>query len=322
MAGFDNEVLFCPGERLETSSAQSIQLMQQVATDVSRINYIGDPNGVVAANPSSISHDPVSGYFWLKTSGTGTTVWQRIFFANDVDAHTAPGTDPVLPNSSGAIVVTGGQVATGVIGNNVIRTNSLAANTYTTEIQRSTAVAASDITKNGVSHFDSAYFSVDSSGFVSSNTSVSFNAYVDSDTAGNKTGDGTEYTVICNTELFDIGNNYNTTTGIFTAPKTATYIFTTHINTFGIGVGTQSCQCYIVVSGNRFRISDENGYVVRANPGSNDALGRGGSVIAQMTAGDTAYVYVEYQGGAKTVGIQGKNGNPQIRSWFCGKIFN
>lgn len=84
-----------------------------------------------------------------------------------VDAATAPGTNPVAPNSSGIITVTGGQVATGTIGTNVIRTNSLAANTYTTQIQRSTAVAATDVTKNGVSHFNSAQFTVDANAFVS-----------------------------------------------------------------------------------------------------------------------------------------------------------
>jgi len=84
----------------------------------------------------------------------------------DVDASTPPGTDPVVPDGLGHIMMTGAQVATGVVGTNVIRTNSLAANSVTLEIQRSTAVAASDSTKNGVAHFDSADFSVDGNGFV------------------------------------------------------------------------------------------------------------------------------------------------------------
>lgn len=84
----------------------------------------------------------------------------------NVDAHTAPGTDPVVPTATGEVIITGAQVATGTIGANVIRTNSLAANTFTIEVQRSTAVAATDSTKNGVSHFFSTQFAVDSSGFV------------------------------------------------------------------------------------------------------------------------------------------------------------
>jgi len=85
----------------------------------------------------------------------------------NVDANTAPGTDPVLPTGAGQITVTGAQVAAGVIGANVIRTDSLAANTYTIEIQRSAAVAASASVNNGVSHFDSARFTVDANSFVS-----------------------------------------------------------------------------------------------------------------------------------------------------------
>jgi hypothetical protein len=83
-----------------------------------------------------------------------------------VDSSTVPGTNPVLPTVTGLITVTGAQVASGTTPN-VIRTDSLAANTYTIEIQRSTAVGASSQSVNGVSHYNSAQFSVDSGGFVS-----------------------------------------------------------------------------------------------------------------------------------------------------------
>jgi len=84
-----------------------------------------------------------------------------------VDAFTAPGTNPVLASGTGQITITGGQVATGTIGANVIRTDSLAANTLTIEIQRSTTSALANSALNGVSHFNSAQFTVDASGFVS-----------------------------------------------------------------------------------------------------------------------------------------------------------
>jgi len=83
-----------------------------------------------------------------------------------VDANTPPGTNPVLPSATGQLTITGAQVATGTVGANVIRTDSLAANSLTIEIQRSTAVAATDSTENGVSHFDSSSFAVDANGFV------------------------------------------------------------------------------------------------------------------------------------------------------------
>lgn len=84
-----------------------------------------------------------------------------------VDAFTPPGTQPVIADGTGKITITGGQVAASVVGTNVIRTDSLAANTFTIEIQRSQAVASSTLADNGVSHFDSAFFLVDANGFVS-----------------------------------------------------------------------------------------------------------------------------------------------------------
>ncbi len=97
-------------------------------------------------------------------SFTGGSVTQSIA----VDASTPPGTNPVVPNGSGIITVTGGQVAAGTT-TNVIRTDSLAANTYTIQIQRSQAVGVSTIGDNGVSHFNSTFFTVDANGFVSLN---------------------------------------------------------------------------------------------------------------------------------------------------------
>lgn len=84
----------------------------------------------------------------------------------DVDAVTAPGTDPVLPNSSGIIQVTGAQVVAGSTAN-VIQSHSYAANQITIEIQRSQSVASSTVGVNGVSHFNNVDFLVDANGFVS-----------------------------------------------------------------------------------------------------------------------------------------------------------
>lgn len=78
MSGFDNEVVVSLGERLEPSTAQAIMLMQGTSNDVSRVNYVGNPNGAVSANPSSLSHDPVSGNVYIKSTGTGNTGWDQI----------------------------------------------------------------------------------------------------------------------------------------------------------------------------------------------------------------------------------------------------
>ncbi len=83
----------------------------------------------------------------------------------DVDGATAPGTDPVLPTALGVMGVGGAQVAAGTVPS-AIRTQSIAANSYQIQIQRSSAQAISSVTQNGVSHFDSAHFTVDANGFV------------------------------------------------------------------------------------------------------------------------------------------------------------
>jgi hypothetical protein len=54
-------------------------VMQNGTNVVSTVNYTGDPNNNVAANPSSLSHDPISGFLWLKIDQTDTLHWQRLF---------------------------------------------------------------------------------------------------------------------------------------------------------------------------------------------------------------------------------------------------
>lgn len=142
-----------------TASGNTVTIEVQIsqalaASDVTKI-------GLANFDSSAFSVD-ANGFVTLNGGGSAATEF-------NVDAFTAPGTDPVVPDGLGQIIITGAQVATGVVGTNVIRSNSLAANSVTIEIQRSTDVAATDATKNGVSHFDSSIFSVDSNGFVSVN---------------------------------------------------------------------------------------------------------------------------------------------------------
>lgn len=117
--------------------------------------------GTLTSTGGTITITPGSGTINLETAGGDISIDEI-----NVDAATGPGTNPVVADANGEITVTGGQVATGTIGANVIRTNSLAANTYTIEIQRSTTAASADSSLNGVCHFDSSSFSVDSDGFV------------------------------------------------------------------------------------------------------------------------------------------------------------
>lgn len=133
------------------------------------IQYASAAASSVANNAGVASFN--SAYFTVDANGFVTPFGGSVVETFTVDAFTAPGTNPVVPNGSGNITVTGGQVAAGTTVN-VIRTDSLAANSYKIEIQRSQAVASSTVGDNGVCHFNSAYFTVDANAFVSINGSA------------------------------------------------------------------------------------------------------------------------------------------------------
>lgn len=122
--------------------------------------------------------------------GGGGTNIQKV----GVDTSTPPGTNPVLANASNEIFVTGGQVAAGTTAN-VIQTNSLAANTFTIQVQRSNVAAVSTIGLNGVSHFNSADFTIDANGFVSIANFSPFH-YVQT-SAGTYVVTATDYYISC-----------------------------------------------------------------------------------------------------------------------------
>ncbi len=113
--------------------------------------------------------NPDHGYLeWKDNPGGSGIDIEKI----NVDDFTAPGTDPVVATAAGVITVTGGQVTSGTIAN-AIQTKSLAANTYTIQVQQSGSSTTENTTLNGVSHFNSNEFVV-SNGFVSLR-----NTYVD-----------------------------------------------------------------------------------------------------------------------------------------------
>jgi len=119
----------------------------------------GTKSGLAHFNSSMFTVD-ASGFVSL--AGGGLAIDQI-----NVDANTAPGTDPVVADATGQITVTGAQVAAGTIGANAIRTDSLAVNTYTIEVQRAAAAASSSVNNNGISSYNSTDFTVDANGYVS-----------------------------------------------------------------------------------------------------------------------------------------------------------
>ena len=76
---------------------------------------------------------------------------------------TQTGTNPITPTGAGLVTINGAVV---LAGSNPIRTDGTGANTLAVEVQISQAHAGTDISKIGLSSFDSSSFTVDANGFV------------------------------------------------------------------------------------------------------------------------------------------------------------
>lgn len=85
-----------------------------------------------------------------------------------VQAVTAPGVTPVVPTAGGLVTINGAVVANHSVP---LETRSRAVNAFNLEVQYATTAAATDGTKSGVCHFDSARFTADAAGFIGLNGS-------------------------------------------------------------------------------------------------------------------------------------------------------
>lgn len=113
----------------------------------------------------------------------------------------------------------------------------------------------------------------------------------------NVTGDGTVYTAEFDTEVFDQGNDFNTSTYTFTAPVTGRYFLqanmlggghlTTH--TFGLGYITTSNRLYLGTRDCKMSALSDSFVTYTV------------SAIADMDAGDTAVVNLNVSGSTKVV---------------------
>jgi hypothetical protein len=74
-----------------------------------------------------------------------------------------------------------------------------------------------------------------------------FSAYKSTDSL-NATGNGDAFKVICDTELVDIGNNFNNVTGVFLAPFAGTYVFGCSIAFVATATGGGALMSYFDVS--------------------------------------------------------------------------
>lgn len=117
----------------------------------------------------------------------------------------------------------------------------------------------------------------------------------------NVTGNGTEYQIVFNSELYDYLGEYNNTTGTFTAARSGKYVFSvcvkiavaTAVTTYVIKLATSNRE-YILFRGDTDSIRSGDG-----------TLTLGGSLIADLDGGDTARVRIIVTGlGGDTVDVE------------------
>lgn len=131
-------------------------------------------------------------------------------------------------------------------------------------------------------------------------------------TTSNVTGDGTNYTIIFDTADKNIGSAYDTTTGIFTAPDTDTYILMFCVETGDIGAAHTLMDLKISTgSGNQ-----AHGFY--GNPFNSAVSGRfqvSQCVAMNISGLDTAFVSFTVSNGTKIVDVIGA---ASYETWFSG----
>lgn len=120
-------------------------------------------------------------------------------------------------------------------------------------------------------------------------------------TVGDVTGDGTSYTILPTTEIYDQNSDYNNTTGTFTAPVTGRYLFTGSLTLEGLTSGVYDCRFRIVASNRRADFFFNTAIVT----GGTGVLTVCGSSFMDMDASDVCNLIVICGNGTKTVDVSG-----------------
>jgi hypothetical protein len=118
----------------------------------------------------------------------------------------------------------------------------------------------------------------------------------------NVTGDGTSYTVLFNTQVYDNTNNYDPTTGIFNVPATGVYRITARValEQVASGGGFAGGFLNLVATGATHTLDYTGSASLLA---ANEQLTLQGSIDVKATAGDTFRINLQISGGTKTIDI-------------------
>jgi len=141
----------------------------------------------------------------------------------------------------------------------------------------------------------------------------------------NVTGAGTVYTILFNRTYFNIGSNFNTGTGIYTAPSAGLYHFSTTVTMTDITAAMTAGLVGFFVLGTG--PSAGTWQLFRDNAAATVSIGAAafwrynGSVTVSLATGDQVYVNVMLENGAgdtADVSIGSGGGAAASTTWFTG----
>lgn len=128
-------------------------------------------------------------------------------------------------------------------------------------------------------------------------------------TRSDVTGDNTVYTVPFNIEVFDQDNNF--ADNLFTAPITGKYRFDVQVRAEGLNGGVSPIGVLSLVTSNHTYVTHDH-----LTPDVN-VFTYQLSVLADMEAGDTAYVTLKVYRGTKVVDVHGET---DLHTFFSGSL--
>lgn len=243
-------------------------------------------NGALNGNATTATTATTATNVTVANEATDTSCFILFATAATGDLGAKSNANMTFNSSTGVItlasaVLTTADINGGTIDGSTIGGSTPGAGTFT------------DLTVNGntILGSDSADTVTVNAETVSSPNIPLFLAYLSANTGG-VTGAGTNYTIICDTEVKDQSGDYNTTTGIFTAPAAGTYHFDVAARLAAVSTAMTQRLLLLVTSNRSYGTLDLWAPNVTANTSHNI------SSPVDMDAGDTAFIRANYANGA------------------------